>query len=348
MWSFPLLPEQASTIAVRVDQLYWTLIALSAIFAIPITIVIFIFIVRYRSTTNNVNRKNPLTHSSALELSWIIIPLALELGIFTWSSTIYLDQVRAPEQSLVIYGTGKQWMWKFQHPTGQREINELHVPVGQPVKMILASEDVLHSFFVPAFRVKQDVLPGRYIQTWFQATKVGEYHLFCAEYCGTNHSLMVGKVVVMEPADYQTWLQAGNSGTQAAQPSTSGGSTTSGGDLATTGKDLFTSLGCVGCHTPAGGGAGPSLVGVFGKTTKLEGNQSVTVDEQYVRESILNPQAKVVAGYTPIMPSFQGQVTDDQLQALIEYIRSLGAGGNAGPAGAALSNQTTQESGRQP
>jgi cytochrome c oxidase subunit 2 len=212
-----------------------------------------------------------------------------------------------PKETLNIYVVGKQWMWKFQHLDGQREINELHVPVGRDVKLIATSEDVIHDFFVPEFRVKADVLPGRYITLWFHATKPGRYHLFCAEYCGTKHSGMIGSVVVMEPAEYQTWLSGG-----AAE-----------GSLASGGEKLFAELACITCHRSDTQGRGPVLNGLFGKTVMLEGGGSLTADEGYIRESILNPAAKITAGFQPIMPTFQGLVTEEQLLQLVEYVKSL-------------------------
>jgi cytochrome c oxidase subunit II len=212
-----------------------------------------------------------------------------------------------PVDTLNIYVVGKQWMWKFQHLDGQREINELHVPLGRDVKLIATSEDVIHDVFVPAFRVKADVIPGRYVTIWFRATKPGRYHLFCAEYCGTRHSGMTGEVIVMEPAEYQAWLSGG------AQ----------GGSLADAGQKLFNELACNTCHRPDAQGRGPVLDGLLGKTVRLQSGDTIVADEAYVRESILNPSAKITAGYQPIMPTFQGLVTEEQLLELIEYVKSL-------------------------
>src|SRR4029079_14186721 len=216
---------------------------------------------------------------------------------------------RPPDEALNTYAVGKQWMWKFQHLDGQREINELHVPVGRAVKMIMTSEDVIHDFFVPAFRVKADVLPGRYTTVWFEPTKPGRYHLFCAEYCGTKHSRMIGEVVAMERSDYQTWLSGG----------------VPEGSLASTGAKLSADLACNTCHRPDAQGRGPVLEGLFGKTVTLQSGETVTVDEAYVRESILQPAAKVAQGFQPIMPTFQGLVSEEQLLELIEYVKSLRA-----------------------
>ena len=243
-----------------------------------------------------------------LEASWIVIPTLITVAIFVWGASVFFAMSTPPDETLNIYVVGKQWMWKFQHLDGQREIDELHVPVGRPVKLIMTSEDVIHDVFVPAFRVKADVVPGRYTILWFQATKPGRYRLVCAEYCGTRHSGMTGEVVVMEPTDYQTWLSGG-----AAE-----------GSLASGGAKLFAQLACNTCHRVDAQGRGPVLQGLFGKTVTTQGGETVTVDESYIRESILHPSAKVAAGYQPIMPTFQGVVSEEQLLQLIEYVKSLG------------------------
>jgi cytochrome c oxidase subunit 2 len=222
-------------------------------------------------------------------------------------------------------------MWHVQHPNGKRENNELHVPIGQPVKLIMTSQDVIHSFYIPAFRVKQDVLPGRYTVMWFQATKPGEYHLFCAEYCGTEHSLMIGRVVALPLADYERWLATPgpvilpDGSIDTGRPTVVANP---GDPMAAAGAQLFTKLGCAGCHAMTGGGVGPSLKGLYGATQKLNDGSTVTADENYLRESILNPNAKIVAGYAPVMPSYQGQISEDQLNQLIAYIKSLADTGN--------------------
>ncbi|MDQ5851058.1 MAG: cytochrome c oxidase subunit II [Chloroflexota bacterium] len=322
MWNIPLVPERASTIAGKVDAIFYALTLLSLAFAVPIAVLIVYFAVKYRSGAK-VDRTGAPHENMAIEMSWIVIPLGLALGTFTWSSLVFLEASRPPARSLPIYVVGKQWMWYIQHPTRQREINELHVPIGQPVRLIMSSQDVIHSFFVPAFRIKQDVLPGRYTETWFEATKTGEFHLHCAEYCGAQHATMGGRVVVMEPAQYQEWLSGGGGGEGTGQ-------TDQPASLAATGEGLFQQFGCNGCHRPDGGGAGPSLVGIFGRPQPLQGGQTAVADEQYLRESILNPNARVVAGYQPIMPPYQGQISEDQLLALIEYIRSLGTNQQTG------------------
>jgi cytochrome c oxidase subunit II len=242
-----------------------------------------------------------------LELAWTLIPLGICMIFFAWGSLIFFQEARPPQGAMEVYAVGKQWMWKFEHETGQREINQLHVPIGKDVKMIMSSQDVIHNFFVPAFRVKADVLPGRYTMTWFRPIKTGSYYLFCSQYCGTQHSGMIGEVVVMEPAAYQAWL--------------SGGGAT--GTLASNGQQLFQQLGCATCHRFDTQGRGPNLTGVFGKQVLLDDGRTVTADENYIRESILNPGAKIVSGFKPIMPSFQGQVSEESLMALVAYVKSL-------------------------
>ncbi len=292
--------------ASQVDGLYFLLVAVSAFFTVLIFFTVFLFAVKYRKSAHP--KSEHIEGSLPLELTWTLIPLGISMIFFAWGALIYFQEARPPRGAMEVYGVGKQWMWKFEHETGQREINALHVPVNRDIKMILSSQDVIHSFYVPAFRIKQDVLPGRYTSTWFRPTKVGTYHLFCAEYCGTEHSGMIGEVVVMEPTAYQAWLNSGGSSTT----------------MAVNGKELFTQLGCATCHRSDGTqGRGPNLVGVFGKSVQLADGRTVMADENYVRESILNPQAKVTAGFQPIMPTFQGQVTEESLGALVSYVKSL-------------------------
>ena len=302
----PLFPESASTMAARVDALYFFLIAVSVFFSLLIAGLIVYYAVRYR-------RRSPQGVGAAihggllLEITWSVIPLMIAMVIFVWGASVFFAMSHPPDETLNIYVVGKQWMWKFQHLDGAREINELHVPVGRAVKLIMTSEDVIHDVFVPAFRVKADVLPGRYTNIWFQATKPGRYHLFCAEYCGTRHSGMIGEVVVMDPSEYQTWLSGG----------------VPEGSLASAGEKLFQDLACITCHRADSQGRGPVLHGLFGKTVRLQSGETVGVDEAYLRESILRPSAKVTSGFQPIMPAFQGLVTEEQLLQLIEYVKSL-------------------------
>jgi cytochrome c oxidase subunit II len=292
----------------RVDNLYFFLLAVAAFFSLLIAGLIVYYATKY-------HRKQPgeigatVQGGMVLELTWTIVPFLITMVIFVWGASVYVAMARPPDETINIYVVGKQWMWKFQHLDGQREIDELHVPVGRDVKLITTSEDVIHDFFVPAFRMKADVIPGRYVSLWFHATKPGRYHLFCAEYCGTRHSGMIGEIVVMDPAEYQTWLSGG------AQE----------GSLASAGEKLFQDLACNTCHRPDAQGRGPVLQGLFGKTVTLQSGETIAIDESYVRESILNPSAKVAAGFQPIMPTFQGLVTEEQLLALIEYVKSLKA-----------------------
>jgi cytochrome c oxidase subunit 2 len=304
---FPLFPEQASTLAARVDALFFFLIAVSVFFIGLIFLLIFVFAVKYRRRSEN-ERPAPIEGNVWLEIVWSVIPFGLTMVMFVWGALIFFDIYSPPEDALEISVVGRQWMWKVQHPTGQSEINELHVPVGQPVKLMMTSEDVIHDFYLPAFRVKQDVLPGRYTRIWFEASKAGVYQLFCAEYCGTQHSGMIGRVVVLEPAEFEKWL--------------SGGAT--GMSMADQGASLFKRFGCETCHRPGGTNQGPTLAGLFGKSVKLQDGTTATADEDYIRESILDPRAKIVAGYQPIMPTFKGLVSEEGLLQLIAYIKSLG------------------------
>ena len=304
----PLFPDAASNFAPDVDHLYFYLVAVSVFFTVLIFAAIFILAIKYRRRQGNDGIPRDIHPPILVEIVWSVIPFGLAMVMFGWGADIFFRESRPPQNALPIYVVGKQWMWKLEHMEGQREINELHIPVGRPIRLTMTSEDVIHSFYVPAFRTKQDAVPGRYTTTWFKPTKAGKYHLFCAEYCGTNHSRMGGWVYVMEPRDYEAWLSGG----------------TSGGSLAENGQKLFDELACGNCHKPDGSGRCPSLTGLFGKTVQLVGGATVQADEAYIRESILQPQAKIVAGYGPIMPTFQGLVTEEGVMQLIEYIKSLG------------------------
>jgi len=307
MQSWLPIPESASTVSGDVDALYFYLSGITVFFTLLISAVIIYFVIRYRRR-NQFEIPRPIEGSTKLETLWSVIPLLIAMTIFVWGAKVYFNMYRPAQNAIEIYVVGKQWMWKFQHATGQREINELHIPVGRKVKLIMTTEDVIHDLFVPAFRTKIDVVPGKYTSEWFEATKPGRYHFFCAEYCGMNHSGMGGYVVVMEPAEFENWL-SGNAGQ--ASP-------------AVVGRGLFESLGCASCHgANAEGGRGPALIGVYGSKVVLKDNQSVNADESYIRESILNPQAQIVTGFGPIMPSFQGQVSEEQLLQVVAYIKSL-------------------------
>jgi cytochrome c oxidase subunit 2 len=303
----PFFPEQASTFAWQVDALYFYLILVSVAFSIPIVAAIFYFGIRYREKEKYATPEE-MHGSIVLETVWSIIPFVISMTIFLGGAIVFYNQYRLPEDGMEVYVVGKQWMWKIQHQGGQREINELHVPVDTNVKLTMTTEDVIHDFSVPAFRTKTDVVPGRYTYLWFNATKPGKYHLFCAEYCGLNHSGMGGYVYVMEKDDFAAW-QSGN---------------VSGQTPVEQGRDLFENkLGCASCHAGGPQQRGAKLEGIFGHEVKLVGGQTVAADEAYIRESILNPGAKIVEGYQPIMPTFKGQVTEEQLLALVSYIKSL-------------------------
>lgn len=288
----------------QVDALYIYLLLVSGIMTALIFIGVAVLAIKYRRVPGR--EAHPIEGSLILEIGWTVIPFFVMLTFFVWGAVLFFEERTPPVNATEVYVVAKQWMWKIEHMEGQREINELHVPTGENVKLIMTSQDVIHSFFIPAFRIKQDVLPGRYTTLWFKATKPGTYHLFCAEYCGTNHSGMGGDIVVMEPQDYARWMAGGP-----ALP------------LQDTGRALFAQLGCATCHRSDAQGRGPSLVGVYNNQVQLEDGRTVTADENYVRESILDPSAKIVNGFKPVMPAFQGIVSDEQLNALVAYVKSL-------------------------
>lgn len=302
----PLFPEAASTIAEGVDNLYLFLVVLSGILSAGIFLTIFYFALRYRRQDPNEVPK-PIHGSMKLELFWSITPFLVTMVIFAWGTTLYFRNYDPPPGAMEIFVVGKQWMWKIQHPDGQREINELHVPVGRAVKLTMATEDVIHSFYVPAFRVKKDVVPGMYSTMWFEPTRPGRYHLFCAEYCGNQHSGMIGTVHVLEQPDYEAWLSGAPRGKSMAEA----------------GEELFQRFGCLTCHRADQPGRGPVLGGVYGSTVPLSDGRKVIADEAYLRESVLNPGAKIVAGYRTRMPTFQGQINEEGLMQIIAYIKSL-------------------------
>lgn len=309
VWAMiPLQPPAASSIADGVDKLYLVLSGITLFFTVLIFSIIFYFMVKYRRRSED--EKPPETHTSmVLELSWTIIPSLICVVLFVWSASLYVRNARPPAASAEIFVIGKQWMWHIQHPEGPREIDELHVPVGVPVKLTMTSQDVIHDFYIPAFRVKKDVLPGRYTSLWFQANQTGAFHLFCAQYCGTNHSQMIGWVYVMTPSDYAAWLAAGEKTESMAQQ----------------GERLFDQLGCAVCHVGAGAGRAPSLVGLYGKPEKLQSGETRVVDESLIREAILTPNSVHLPDYQPIMPTFKGQLNEEQLLQLIAYLKSLGS-----------------------
>ncbi len=310
--------------ASQVDMLYIYLLLVAGVMTAVIFLAVTVLAIKYRRVPGR--EATQIEGSTILELSWSIIPFFVMLTFFIWGAVIFFQERTPPADATEVYVVAKQWMWKIEHMEGQREINELHVPIGQNVKLIMTSQDVIHSFFVPAFRIKQDVLPGRYTTLWFKATAPGRYHLFCAEYCGTNHSGMGGDIVVMEPQDYAMWMASG-----ATAP------------LQETGKELFSALGCATCHRSDVQGRGPNLVGLYNTDVMLEDGRTVRADDNYVREAILDPTAKIVKGFKPIMPTFQGIVSDEQLNALVAYIKSLA---QPSPGAAALQNQPATPSGQ--
>jgi cytochrome c oxidase subunit II len=314
-----LVPHQASVQAGQVDAIFFFMVAVTAFFSLLIAGLIVLFASKYRRRHDD--EVGAQIHGSlALELLWSVIPLGIAMVMFGWGAKVFFDIYRPPVGAMEILVVGKQWMWKVQHMNGHREINELHVPVGRPVKLIMGSEDVIHSFYIPAFRVKADVIPGRDNHLWFQATRPGTYHLFCAEYCGTKHSGMIGSVVAMDQSEFQDWLSGG-------KPSDS---------PIAAGEKLFQDLACATCHQTTSQGRGPSLAGLYGRQVPLQGGGSAVADEAYIRESIVNPQAKITAGFQPLMPTFQGLISEEQLLQLIAYVRSLGSPeATAGPGTAA-------------
>src|SRR5580698_2366235 len=300
-----LFPSEASTIAPPIDALYFFLITITIVGIILVGTLVFGFSIRYRKERHPV--AVPIEGSTLLEATWTIIPLALFLIVFVWGALLYFRIYTPPVNSMNIYVVGKQWMWKAEHPGGQHEINALHVPIGQPVQLTMISQDVFHSFSIPDFRVKREVIPGRYSTVWFQATDPGTYHIFCTQYCGTLHSGMIGEVTAMTPADYKKWLDE----------------STSGMSLAQNGERLFASMGCNACHSGNAAARGPNLAGVYGSKLTLTDGSQVLVNDAYLRDAILSPSQHITAGYAPIMPTYQGQISEDGLIDLVEYIKAM-------------------------
>ena len=316
MWpNAPLFPEQGSDVATQVDHLFLYALGGAIFFSLLIAVLVIYFAVRYRRRhPAQIGTDIPASKTTfLLEIAWSGIPLALLLSLFLWGAKVFFLANRPPSNAVQYTVVGKQWMWKIQHPEGNREINELHVPVGRAVKLLMTSEDVIHDFFVPAFRVHVDVLPNRYTTYWFQASKVGAFHFFCGQYCGVEHSKMAGTVYVMEPHDYEAWLAGGKPG---QTPLASG-------------EELFVARACNTCHRPDSAARAPLLNGLFGRPVALADGRSVVADENYVRESILDPKSKVVAGYQPIMPTFKGTISEEELMLLVGYVKSLSSQGAA-------------------
>jgi len=328
--TIPLAPEQASTFAGEVDALYFYLVGIAVFFSTLIAVLIFYFAVKYRRRSPD-EVPRPIAGSVKLETAWSAIPFLIMMTLFAWGVSVYFKETRPPDNALDVFVVGKQWMWKFQHSGGQREINELHVPLGRKIKLTMTTEDVIHAFYVPAFRLQFDVVPGRYTYAWFEATQTGRFHLFCAEYCGLNHAGMGGYVVVQQPEEYEAWLNSRATDSPASQ-----------------GEKLFASLGCATCHLLDRPGRCPNLRGLYGKPVQLDTGETVMADDAYLRESILNSQAKIVAGYQrpSIMPLFQGQISEDQTLQLMAYIKSLGTMPEGG--GATIGGGTAVETGMAP
>ncbi len=302
---FAIFPDEASTVAPWTDALYFFLILISLFGLVLVLLLIAVFSVRYRKERSPVATQ--IEGSTLLEATWTLIPLVLFMVCFVWGAILYFRIYTPPANAMNVYIVGKQWMWKAEHPGGQHEINALHIPINKPVQLTMISQDVFHSWSIPAFRIKREVIPGRYTTVWFTATKPGVYHLFCTQYCGTLHSQMIGEITAMAPDDYQAWT----------------GGSTSGTSLAQNGERLFASLGCNSCHSGAAGARGPNLAQVYGAKLQLTSGGYTNVDDGFLRESILNPSQHQIAGYQPIMPTYQGQVSEDALIALVEYIKGL-------------------------
>jgi cytochrome c oxidase subunit II len=303
--NFPLFPPEASKIAPQMDALYFFMVLVSLVGLTIVVLLVLSFSLLYNKKRNP--HATQIEGSTLLEATWTIIPLGLFLIMFVWGALIYFRVYTPPANAMNIYVVGKQWMWKAEHPGGQHEINSLHVPVGRPVQLTLISQDVFHSFSIPAFRVKREAIPGRYTTVWFEATKTGTYHLFCTQYCGTDHSQMIGEVVVMSQDDYKKWLQG----------------STSGNSLALEGERLFASLSCNACHNNTPDARGPSLANLYGSHLTLASGETVTADDAFLRAAILDPSQNVKQGFTPIMPTYQGQISEEGVIALVEYIKSL-------------------------
>ena len=336
MSEIPFFPDAASSLAPRIDAVFFVLMAITVFFTVLIGFLVIYFAIRYRKGAQ-VDRTHALSTSFALEAAWIGIPLVIVLGIFAIGTQVFFEMFNPPKDATPIYVIGKQWMWKVQHPQGRSEINEIHLPAGRPVRLIMTSQDVIHSFYVPAFRMKQDVLPGRLTSEWFEPMKVGRYHLFCAEYCGTEHSKMGGWAVVMEPTDYERWLK-GVTNDETGSP----GSSDAGPAMAVSGAKLFEKYHCSGCHGVNSQFRAPKLAGVYGNQVPImDGNGTdvkfVLADDKYIRDSILLPQSSIVAGfqteadrsqhplgYKSVMPSYKDVLKEEEVLQLMEYIKSIG------------------------
>jgi cytochrome c oxidase subunit 2 len=305
--NFPIFPKAASTTAVQTDDLFFLLSLASVVVLAFVFLPIIFFLFKYRRG-KKANRVDPKLPEMKIEITWTVVPFFIFIGFFVLGAKAYFNEEVPSANALEINIVGKQWMWKIQHQEGNREINELHLPVNRAVKLTLASEDVIHSFFIPAFRIKQDVVPGRFTTEWFQPTRVGAYRFYCSEYCGADHSKMQGTVFVMSPTDYENWLARG-------EPKNS---------LAQSGENLSRQLGCSGCHVNSNAVHAPPLEGLYQKLVPLSDGTFVRADDKYIRDSILLPASQVVQGYQPLMPTYEGHLSEDELLQLITYIKSIG------------------------
>jgi cytochrome c oxidase subunit 2 len=317
MKQFPIMPEQASEHAYSYDALFWTITGLTIFFTLLVVVIMAFMIVRYRNGST-ASRKNQMDSHLGLELTWTGIPLVLAVLIFLWATYNFTKQRTMPANATEIFVIGKQWMWHIQHMNGIRENNELHVPIGQPIKLTMISQDVLHAMYLPEFRTQFHVVPGRYTSLHFTPTKIGEFKMLCAMHCGTQHSEMVGKVFVMSQQDYADWLEK------------DGNRFIVDGPMVEAGRQLYDRKGCGNCHTDADTERGPSLYGLIGTTRAFNDGTTTVADDQYVRESILSPYDRITKGYINTMTAYKGQLTEEQVLELTEYIKSLGATGGAG------------------
>ena len=308
------IPEVASNLASKVDGVLWVITLLSLVFFVLITVLLVFFAIKYRRRSEN-DETPYITGSEPLEIIWTVIPSVLLILIFIYGFVVFKDMKSPPKDAVEITVTGKQWLWTFDYYNGKKTLNELYVQQNRPVRLVMKADDVLHSFFVPAFRMKQDLLPGRYTQLWFTPTKIGTFDIFCAEYCGTGHSVMRGKVIVVSPEAYDIWekgAQAEKGGAVASLPA------------AELGEKIYKEKGCNACHSVDGSIlVGPSFKGLFGHDVELQDGSTVTADENYIRQSILEPQSQIVKGFQPVMPSFKGILSDDDITAVIAYIKTL-------------------------
>jgi cytochrome c oxidase subunit 2 len=309
-----LWPPAASGMAAEIDAMFaaWSIVLF--LLVAPVFAFMGYCAFKYRAG-RDVDRSHREARNLTIEMSWMIIPFLISLVFFFWAGDVFLQEQTPPPDATVITAMGRQWMWKFQHPGGQWEINDLHVPVGQTIRVNIESQDVIHSLYVPALRLQQEAVPGRTTQLWFKADRVGAYRLFCSEFCGADHALMAGTLYVMSPTAYQAWLEHANN-----RPT-----------LVSGGRQLFDGYGCSGCHTPGSATRAPWLAGIYGHVVPLQDGSTVIADDAYLRASILEPAKQIVAGYRPIMPSFAGAISDADLASLVAYIKSLSAGNEPAP-----------------